>query len=180
MQQYSFSGLVILLLFLASACSPKLTPFTENLRKVNSWKQSDLKKIQFYLSEDVVIRRQIRDASTEIIKGEIKMEDDKRIEEIVIPKGTPGILTDNGDGDKIAITFESGNERFLLFGPNPKQDGRYTLRASEWKQQVGKVKYGGKTYVTAPGDGYACLMVDLKKIKKTDVKSRTATGRTVN
>jgi len=162
-----------------SACSPKLTPFTENLRTTNRWSEEDLKKIQFYLSEDVKIRRQISDASTEIIRGEIKMENGKQIEEIIIPKGTPGVLTTMGSGDKLAIAFENGNERFLMFGPNERQDGRYTLRASEWKNKMGKVKYGGKTYVTGSGDGYACLMVDLKKITDINVKSRVAKGRTI-
>ncbi len=180
MRQYSLPGICLIIFLTLSACSPKLTPFTEDLRKVNNWTQSDLEKIQFYLSEDVTIRRQIRDASTEIIKGEIKMEDGRRIEEILIPKGTPGVLTKMGEGDKIAITFESGDERFLMFGPNPKQEARYTLRASEWKNKVGKVKYGGKTYITQAGDGYACLMVDLKKIKNVDIKSRTAQGRKID
>ncbi len=167
-------------LLLLSACSPKLTPFTETLKTTNKWSESELKKIQFYLSEDVKIRRQISDASTEIIRGEIKMENGKQIEEIIIPKGTPGILTSMEGGQKLAIAFENGNEHFLIFGPNEKQQGRYTLRASEWKNQMGKVKYGGKTYVTSTGDGYACLMVDLKKITDVNVKSRVAKGRTVN
>lgn len=165
---------------LLSACSPKLTPFTQELKTTNRWSEEDLKKIQFYLSEDVKIRRQISDANTEIIRGEIKMENGKQIEEILIPKGTPGIVTTVDNGEKLAIAFENGNERFLMFGPNEKQQGRYTLRASEWKNQMGKVKYGGKTYITTAGDGYACLMVDLKKITDVNVKSRVAKGRTVN
>jgi len=180
MLKSKFPILITLAVLCLSACSPKLTPFTEQLKTTNRWTTDDLKKIQFYLSEDVKIRRQISDASTEIIRGEIKMENGKQIEEIIIPKGTPGVVTTVRDGDKFAIAFENGNERFLMFAPNERQDGRYTLRASEWKNQVGKVKYGNKTYITSVGDGYACLMVDLKKISDVNVKSRVAKGRTVN
>jgi len=180
MYSNNFIIFTVLSILLLSACSPKLTPFTEELKTTNQWSESDLKKIQFYLSEDVKIRRQVTEGSTEIIRGEIKMENGKKIEEIIIPKGTPGIVTTMGDGSRLSIAFENGNERFLMFGPNEKQNGRYTLRASEWRNQMGKVNYGGKTYITTAGDGYACLMVDLKKISDVNVKSRVAKGRTVN
>ena len=48
--------LFIGLLFL-SACSPKLSPFSQRLVDQNAWEEEDLKEIQFYLSDDVVLRR---------------------------------------------------------------------------------------------------------------------------
>ncbi|MEM0994546.1 MAG: hypothetical protein AAGI49_16040, partial [Bacteroidota bacterium] len=69
---------------------------------------------------------------------------------------------------------------YLMFGPNPKASNRYLLLASEWKKRGGMVTYGGKRYRVDSDDAYATLMVDLRKVRKVSVKSRTAGGRKVN
>ncbi|MEM6723765.1 MAG: hypothetical protein AAF598_06980, partial [Bacteroidota bacterium] len=160
LRHFSLLALVVLGM---SSCSKDLSPFTKTLYQQNRWSENELSQIQFYLSDDIVIRRQIRDASSEIISGEIKMVDGREIEEVIIPKGTPGVLVDVKDNKRdFAISFERG--RFLMFGPNPKMDGKYVLMASDWRDRRGKVNYDGKTFYTEPGNGFATLMVDLKKI----------------
>ncbi|MFT5383814.1 MAG: hypothetical protein ACI81W_001214, partial [Saprospiraceae bacterium] len=43
---------IAILTLLISSCSPKLTPFTEDLQQENGWSESELKQIQFYVSKD--------------------------------------------------------------------------------------------------------------------------------
>lgn len=172
-----------LLSFLLSSCSPKLTPFTQGLYEENSWSESELKKIQYYVSEDIVLRREASKGNSRIESGEIKIVNGKRVEEIVIRKGTPGVLLFLPKANRFAISFESskGEDPFLVFGPGNKTRGRYVLRARDWNDRGtgGKVSYGGGTYFTPTKSAYATLMVDLKRIRNTKVKSRTAGGRTV-
>ena len=172
-----FLGLFLLLGL--GACSPKLTPFTENLYNEGNWTESQLEKIQFYLSEDIVLTRQLSGASSEIVSGEIKFVEGRRVEEIVIPKGTPGILVDQPRENRFAVSFESGNDRFLMFGPNSKAGGKYVLLASEWKRRTGVVTYDGRKYRVGNKSAFASLMVDLEKIRNVNVNSRTAKGRLV-
>ena len=168
-----------LTLLIMSSCSKKLTPFTTNLYAQNQWSEEELKSIQFYLSDDIVIRRQLKDASSEIVEGEIKMIDGRQVEEIIIPKGTPGILEFVRDEKyHFGISFEEG--KYLMFGPNPKRGGEYVLLASGWKNRVGKIRYDDKNYYTGSGDGYAKLMVNLKKINQRDYDSRKVKGRTID
>ena len=164
-----------------SSCSPRLSPFTEKLYEENDWTDDELKKIQFYVSDDIVLHREIRKGKSEIISGEIKVINGKKVEEVVIPKGTPGVLIFKPKEDRFAISFEDGkDDAYLMFGPSPKAGSRYVLLASDWKRRRGKITYEGKTFYTPSRSAYASLMVDLKRIRKVSVKSRKAKGRKIN
>jgi len=166
---------------LLTACSPRLSPFTQELVEENGWTDADLKQIQFYLSHDVIMRRQLVEGNSTIRGGEIKIVDGRQVEEILIPRGTPGVLLFQPKSQRFAIGFESNSDtRFLMFGPNEKVGGRYVLLASEWKRRQGRVTYEGETYWVDGTEAIASLMVDLKRISKTNVKSRVASGRTLD
>ncbi len=164
-----------------SSCSPRLTPFTQDLYDENGWSDNDLKKIQFYLSEDIILRRGVTKGSSTISSGKIKIVKGKKIEETKIKKGTPGVFLFRAKEDRFAVSFESGDNRFLIFGPSRRNDGEYTLRAAEWNKEKrqGQVTYNGKKYYTPSKSAYATLMVDLKKVGNSSIKSRTAKGRTI-
>ena len=171
-----FVGLVVF-----TSCSPRLTPFTQDLYDEYEWSETELKKIQFYLSEDIILRRGYSSGSSSISSGKIKVINGKKIQETKIKKGTPGVFIFKPKENRFAISFETGKNRYLIFGPSRKKNGAYTLRAAEWDKETGQgeVTYNGKKYFTPTKSAYATLMVDLKKVGKSSVKSRTAKGRTV-
>jgi hypothetical protein len=173
------AGLILILGL--GACSPTLTPFTQRLYDEYDWTESELKRIQFYVSDPIMLRRQLTGGKSEIISGEIKVIDGREVEEIVIPRNTPGVLLFMPRENRFAISFEAeGDDRYLIFGPNPKAGNRYALLASEWRRRSGVVTYEGRKFEVGSSSAFASLMVDLKKIRKISVKSRTARGRKVN
>ncbi len=175
------NGIVLFCLLFLGACSPSLSPFSQRLIDQNDWSEEDLKQIQFYLSNDIVLKRDYTRGSSEIIAGEIKMVNGRQIEQVTIPKGTPGILLFQPKSDRMAISFEEGKDsRYLMFGPNPKRGKNYVLLAADWQNRRGKVKYDGRTYYTNSESALATLLVDLKKSGKTSVKSRAAKGRKID
>jgi hypothetical protein len=164
----------------ASSCSPSLTPFTQDLYDKHRWTDSELKKIQFYLSEDVLLSRQMTSGESHITEGKIRIENGRRIEEIRIPAGTPGVLLFKPKEKRFAISFEShDDDLYLMFGPNPKLRNRYALLAKEWDADQGKVHYNGNLYDVDTRSALASLMVDLKKTGTTEYDSRRAEGRRV-
>ena len=168
------------LLFLIS-CSPQLSPFTQALYDDFNWSEDELKQIQFYLSEDIVLVRELRAGESRISGGKIRIVDGNKIEEVVIRAGTPGILLFTPKENRFAISFEeSDNDKFLMFGPNPKLGDKYVLLAKDWNKRRGRIHYGGKIFETTADNALATLLVDLKQFKETSVKSRTASGRTIN
>lgn len=173
--------LLLLTVLAAASCSPKLTPFTSSLIERNNWDEEDLKKIQFYLSQDVVLQREIRKNSSEIVMGEIVMKGGREVDQITFKAGTPGVLIQQARHEKLAISFENGDDqRFLIFTPHPKKNGTFVLSARNWDKGSGQINYGGGYYYTIPGSGLASLMVDLKASQTNTVKSREASGRKVN
>lgn len=181
MKPMKFLSILFLSVFFLSSCSPRLSPFTQRLYSDYNWSDSELKRIQFYVSDDIVLHREAKRGKSEIISGEIKIVDGRRVEEVVIRKGTPGVLLFKPKENRFAVSFEEGSdERFLMFGPSPKASGRYVLLASDWNKRKGKVTYDGKTFTTPSNSAFAALMVDLKKINQVSVKSRQARGRKID
>lgn len=175
----AFFYLAVSLLFFTS-CSPRLTPFTEAMVRENRWTENDLKKIQFYLSEDIVLTRNLGGSASEIVGGEIKMINGRKVEQIIFPKGTAGVALFSPRDNHLAVSFESeGTDRFLMFGPNEKAGGRYVLLAKEWNRRSGRVTYEGQLYRVDGRSAFAALMVDLKRLNKTIYDARRATGRRV-
>lgn len=169
---------VVLVLALAS-CSPSYRPFTQDLHRSYQWSENDLKKVQFYLSEDIVLHRELSFGETAIEGGKIITENGRQVEEIVFAEGTPGVLMFMPKENRMAVSFEDGTDRFLMFGPNPKANDRYVLLASDWNRRSGLVNYNGKRYRTSSRSAFAGLLVDLDRVNKTSVQRRRAKGRTI-
>ncbi len=161
------------------ACSPNYKPFTVDLQKSFDWTEDELKQIQFYLSKDIVLQRQLSMGESVIEGGKIEVREGRRVEEVVIPEGTPGILMFMPKPNRMAISFETGKDKFLMFGPHPKWDGRYMLLGSDWDRRAGQVTYQGRKYRTSSSSAYASLLVDLERVSKVSRARRTAKGRTV-
>ena len=140
-----------------------------------------MSKIQFYLSEDIVLRREVRQGDTRIREGKIKIVNGRKVEEIVFKSGTPGIFLFSPKEDRMAVSFEEGGDkRYLMFGPNPKAGNRYVLLAKNWNRKRGEVSYDDRIYTTTSESAFGGLLVDIEKAKKLSVKSRKAKGRTVD
>lgn len=163
-----------------SSCGPTYSAFTQDLYEDYRWDEDELRGIQFYLSEDVILRREYTGGTSEIAAGEITLIEGRETEQVVIPRGTPGVFLFRPKSNRFAISFEEGgNDKYLIFGPNPKMGDRYVLLASRWYRRDGTVTYAGKKYHVDARSAYATLMVDLKRVQKSSQNSRTVRGRQV-
>jgi hypothetical protein len=157
-----------------------MSSFTSALVNEQGWGEQELSRIQYYLSDDVVLERQVRENRSDIVHGEIILRDGRRIERLVFRRNTPGVLVRQIGQDKLAISFEPGkDDRFLIFSPNPRRGNAYVLIASNWSNGSGQVSYGANTYFTVPGSGLSSLMVQLKGGRQQQVRTREVGGRTV-
>ena len=164
---------------LLSSCT-SYQMLTKDMIENYNWSESDLKKIQFYSSEDIVLRQVKRGNKSTIEDGEVNIQTGKEIKEIVIPKGTQGVMLFQPSSNQIAICFDAEDDsKFLMFGPNPKANDRYILLASDWDRRRGKVSYGNTKYYVDANRMLSGLMVDIKKTDVTRFDSRKAKGRKV-
>ena len=175
-----YFGIYLLLIMMGlAACGPTYKPFTLNMQERYGWTEQQMKRIQFYLSEDVVLRRELSKGESVIDEGKISIERGVRIEEVIIPEGTPGVLQFMPKSNRMAVSFERGSKKFLMFGPHPKWGDRYMLLGSSWDKHEGEVTYQGRRYKTSSRSALAGLMVDLNRINKVTVNRRRAAGRKI-
>ena len=165
-------------IFFAS-CSPKLSPFTEKVYDDFNQSESVLSKVQFYLSSDIVLYRDFGSSESRVEKGSIKMINGRKVEEVIFKKGTPGVYLFSPKQNRVAISFESNDDNYLMFGTNPKAGGRFVLLAKEWKKRNGKVTYANQTWNTTSESAYANLLVDIDRARKTQYQKKTVKGRKI-
>jgi len=173
--------LAVLSLVLLTSCSKQLTYFTQNLYDEYNWSEAELKQIQFYVSQDIELYRTAEGGNSTIEDGQIKIKSKRKVDQITIKAGTPGVLSFSPKDNRYAVSFDDAGA-YLIFGPGKKTRGRYTLRAKEWKDrgQGGIITYNGEEYFTSTDSAYAALMVDLRKARKSIVKKEKASGVKVN
>jgi len=171
--------IAVMALMTLGSCK-NLVPYTDALRTKYNLSDDQLKHLQFYVSSPIVLQRKItNDNSTQITAGKIKIVNGEKVEEVVIPTGTKGVLVRNDNG-KFEISFEKDDSYYLRFGTNPNRFESYVLLASDWHGKIGNVTYAGNKYYTAPQSVDAVLLIDMHKISNYQKNERVATGRRVN
>ncbi len=178
--KYTF--LFLTLIGLLSSCSQRLSPFTTELYESYDWNESELQQIQFYLSNDIVLYKEYGNGESTISNGKIKITESNELDEIVFKSGTPGVLLFIPKSNRFAISFEdgAGSDKYLIFGPSKKTNGRFVLLAKDWSRNRGKVTYGNSVYSTHSSSAYASLMVDLKKARKQKHRKDKVGGRVID
>lgn len=176
--KHYLSACIFCILVLAS-CSPQYTYFTESLYEKQKWSQEDLRRIQFYVSEDIVLTRAISEGDTKITEGKIRIVNGRRVQQILIQERTPGVLVLMPKENRFAISFEESDDAYLMFGPNPKYYERFALLAQDWEKDNGKIHYKGQLYDVDNSSAFAALMVDLKREGDNKYETRRVKGRTV-
>lgn len=180
-------GIFIAILVLASSC--KVT-FTEPVRSQIETNNLDLKKVQYYNSKTIVLKRVMSTNEPRVTSGKVSMENGVMIEEIQIKKNTPGIIDSLGKGE-IRVRFEQGQGRTLLFAPNIY--GHYELKADKWDAKSvgtqtgsgyaeffqtyqGQVTYEGKKYYFNTAVAKPTLKIKKKESSKISKNTRRASG----
>ena len=159
------------------SCTPVLSPYTTRVQEETNLNDDEMAVVQFYLSSDVILYRNLSASETTVDNGEITIMNGQKVQQIIIPEETPGVIVGR-DGDKLKVSFDT-NGSYLLFGPNSDYGGRYTLMAKKWEGRTGIVDYEGAEYKTTPESIFAFLEVSLKEMNSRSVSSKSASGRKV-
>ncbi len=181
MKKYYFILLGLMGILLFSSCSKNIY-FTRNMRMNLNKNKLSVDKVQFYNSKKIELLRYISSAETKIARGEIRYENGRYSEEIIIPKNTPGIVVSEGK-KFLNVAFEDGKNRNLKFVLNDKN--QYQISADNWKQNYGRVVYDTLIYYIEPKSDKARLTVKKDNIynfraNKRVVKGRVVKGRSIN
>ena len=165
----------------AAGCGSQRVAFLHSFREPGRLDGPALKKLQFYVSHDLVLRRTV-DTSEHLVTQEhvYRSVDGELIESVEIPAGTPGLVV-GVKGDLLLVSFEE--QGALPFQHLPKVAGA-SNETYRFPFRNGKtVKYGGHTYRVIEGglssEDEAQLLVEAEWGSKFEREQRTVNGRTL-
>jgi hypothetical protein len=83
-------------------------PFTHELRTEHSLTDEEVKNLQFYVSHDITLRREVESGARKVTPGhKLLLISGKQIEEVVIAAKTPGVAVKVGQR-ALAVSFQPG------------------------------------------------------------------------
>ena len=157
-------------------------PFTSGLEQKILHDSLDLKKVQFFVDQKLVLKRSLGSQKTNIKSGVIVFENGEYINEIVIPKYTPGII-ENVDGNHLMVSFEVKNNN-IEFGPGKYTPNYFMLYAKTWNNGAGQLTYDNENYRVTCGScdnaSIAKLVVRKKQADDYNNHQRIVKGRKVD
>lgn len=180
MKRPNFSPIVIIAAFalLAASCGSTV-PFTQSLRQQYNLTEVELKSIQFYTSDPIVLRRgetERKEVATSRT-GTLEVKSGHEMEEVIIPAGTPCLVEKVVDGERVAMRFGQGAKEYLVFGSLNQRDGYYTLQALDWQKGVGQVQYSDSMYNTNRGANQTYLLIKMKSVRQFKRSSTYVKGQ---
>jgi predicted aspartyl protease len=181
MKKLLFLSAIVLL----SSCSLNRMYLTVSTKQQIEKAGVDIKQVQFYNSEEIVLARQLSKGELKVAEGKVRIENGKNIEEIIIPANTPGVCELN-DEKTLKVSFDTGDGKSIPFLVERKGDiatsGSYfKIGAKKWVRtsngkQIGKVDYQGQIYNLVRGAN-SRLMIDKSVLNKVNRNTHVAKGR---
>ena len=161
------------------SCGTKV-PVTNELKEQYNLNEKNMKIVQFYTSQTIILQRSRTSGSQGASDGKLVASKSSEQDRIIIPSNTKCVFDSYGSNGGVFIRFELGVGKTLKFAVRPSQStGKYYLVAN-WKPEVGgEIMYGNESYYATPESGTAYLMVVLKKLNKTNRKDRVVKGMKV-
>lgn len=178
-------SLATLIVFTLSSCSLNRMLLTVDTKQQIEKAGVDIKQVQFYNSEEIILARQLNKEEIKVAEGKVRIENGKNIEEIIIPANTPGICELN-DEKTLKVSFDAGDGTTIPFLVERKGDvvtsGSYfKIGAKKWVRtnrgrKVGKLDYEGQVYNIVRG-AESRLMIDKAVLNRVKRETRVAKGR---
>jgi hypothetical protein len=187
---------------LLTGCASTLVPFTQEMRERHGLTDDDMTQLQYYVSNDVKLRREAHTVGRDISEGNLKLREGRTIEEVVIAEATPGVAVAI-DGGSITISFEEGSELvFAIRGgeamplraepsspfaeaPNPFPEDEVARAPEPLDQLLGNywldadsdsmVQFRGRTWNGMEDTFRAHLMIDAESLEEV-VETRSVLG----
>jgi hypothetical protein len=90
-----FAAAILAASFLLAGCTTCRVAFTREIREQYLPESGDLKKLQYYLSDDITLQREFVRGDAEVSKGhKLVTKETGLVEEVIVRARTPGVATE--------------------------------------------------------------------------------------
>jgi hypothetical protein len=182
-----FSGFMLFLFSCASsrrsAHKDSFIPFTRELKQRLERDSVDLRLVQFYIDQKVVMTRNLGSEKLIVTSGVVKFNNGQYINEVIVPSYTPGIC-ESAMNEKLMISFEKGNNDLAFGLGSGYSASEYVLYGNEWKNGSAVISFDNNKFRAYCGTcqdlSMAKLVVRKSEIDKIERKTRVLQGRIVD
>jgi hypothetical protein len=159
-----------------------MIPFTRELYNRLRANSQDIRKLQFFVDQTLILSRGLSQDKLYIDQGKVVNQFGVNENKIELPALTPGVV-EAIDPDGLRVSFESANNN-LKFINNKYSPEFFIFSGTNWENGTAEVAYKGTTYRASCGTcgsiADAKLVVRQKDVMAGDTKTTTITGRTVH
>lgn len=159
-----------------------LIPFTRELYYRLKQSNLDIRKLQFFVDQTIVLSRGVDNGAIDIQGGKIVNKYGVNENKIELLALTPGVV-EAIEPDGLRVSFEQGSN--LKFINNQYSRENFSFSGANWDDKgTAEVNYRNSVYRASCGTcssvADAKLVVRQKDIDNTNIKTYTIRGRTVN
>lgn len=171
-------GIIFLVVFWLAGCSSDHIAFTQKIRSHYQLGSEELKKLQFYISDEVAFKKSMQSPELYVIqKGKLYTKEQAILDEVIVKKHTPGIAVGEFFSDyELAISFEEGAD--LPFKATA-QNGYYHLKRIGDDNRAMQLNYQGQSYGLANLTAQPYLLISQEALKKLVEHKKVLAGREV-
>lgn len=159
-----------------------MIPFTRELYYRLKANNQDIRKLQFFVDQTIILSRGLSQDKLYIDQGKVVNQFGVNENKIELPALTPGIV-EAIEPDGLRVSFESPNNN-LKFINNKYSPEFFVFSGTNWDNGTAEVTYKGTTYKASCGTcssiADARLVVRQKDIQAGETKVTTIIGRTIN
>jgi hypothetical protein len=166
-----------------SSCASRI-PFTQEVRQQYTLTDQELRSIQFWTSDDIILHRDVTDASeVGTDRGTLKVKSGRTIEEVVIRRGTPCVVQSVMDNKRLVLSFGEGPNELLVFGDVSDKGVRfrrghyYAMLAADFRNGRDVVEFDGKEFIVADPGHPVFLLFKMTSIRELERSTKTVKGK---
>lgn len=159
-----------------------MIPFTRELYNRLRANNQDIRKLQFFVDQTLILSRGLSQDKLYIDQGKVINQTGVNENKIELPALTPGVV-EAIEPDGLRVSFESANNN-LKFINNKYSPEFFIFSGTNWENGTAEVAYKGTTYRASCGTcssiADAKLVVRQKDIMAGDTKTNVLIGRTIH
>ena len=132
--------------------------------------------LQYYTTHYITLRRTLESGDPTVVRGQLIREEGRTIDEVVVRKGTPGVVVRILDSAHLQVSSEEGTD-ITFAGYTSGQN--YCLTGRNWSGGDADVDFQRLTYRAVDKSGSACLEIDEESLSELEKQRRVLRGRRI-
>lgn len=165
--------LFLLTIIIFASCSTNIV-FTDDIRRNFINQGIDIKKVQFYNSKKIVLRKDLNSEGLQVTSGLLMQEKEQASEKIYILKNTPGVC-DSINEYYIYISFEKGKNFCFTRNYDDKINQKFKLKTLNKDKNL-KIEYNNKKYEIISKSYYTYLNLKKYSFQNSQLRQRVVKG----